>query len=601
MLALDTDTVILSSSILNICVGATFLAFHERGNAIRIHLCGSMVSYGCAGLLIGFREFLPPWFANVFANMVVGWSIVLLHRGSWIMAGKTPPDRVYLVSVLALGAIYYQFTYPIPHAGIRLLAVSLFRVPYFLSIVLTLRYSRQFQEFRGGKALIWLLLIGACWFLLRGCFAITTNILAALFRTGYMQSINFFIVAILNILIALAFSRVDAEQACDNLEGQVQERTAVLGQTNHSLEMEITERKRLESEKEQIYKHLEISTAFLDSVIEQSPISMTIYDDKGTLIRANQSLRNLFGIMDDELIGRYNILKNNVIEEQGFMPQVRDVFEKGTSTRFIIDYDTSQVQNLNLPKRTRAVLDVTVSAVQTPDGRVSHVIVQHLNITRLQAALTEKEVLLKEVHHRVKNNLQVISSLLEMTRSRTADPEISNTLADASARINSLSIIHSQLYRNSQFDRIYMKHYIEILVNHLLRMYGKNRQIAVNMDTHEAVLSLVQAMPCALVFNELITNSLKHAWQPGQTGIITISIEITSDNDVSVFYRDDGIGIAEDMCIQKVKTLGMKLVHILVTQQLKGNLIISRNNGTEISFDFKSGLKQTHSETTLLH
>ena len=466
MLALDTDTVILSSSILNICVGATFLAFHERGNAIRIHLCGSMVSYGCAGLLIGFREFLPPWFANVFANMVVGWSIVLLHRGSWIMAGKTPPDRVYLVSVLALGAIYYQFTYPIPHAGIRLLAVSLFRVPYFLSIVLTLRYSRQFQEFRGGKALIWLLLIGACWFLLRGCFAITTNILAALFRTGYMQSINFFIVAILNILIALAFSRVDAEQACDNLEGQVQERTAVLGQTNHSLE---------------------------------------------------------------------------------------------------------------------------------------HVIVQHLNITRLQAALTEKEVLLKEVHHRVKNNLQVISSLLEMTRSRTADPEISNTLADASARINSLSIIHSQLYRNSQFDRIYMKHYIEILVNHLLRMYGKNRQIAVNMDTHEAVLSLVQAMPCALVFNELITNSLKHAWQPGQTGIITISIEITSDNDVSVFYRDDGIGIAEDMCIQKVKTLGMKLVHILVTQQLKGNLIISRNNGTEISFDFKSGLKQTHSETTLLH
>ena len=213
MLDLDTNTVILSLSVLNICIGSTFLAFHERSNAIRIHLCGAMVSYGCAGLLIGFRDFLPPWFANVFANMVVGLSVVLIHRGTWIMVGKTPPDRVYLVSVLALGAIYYQFTYPFPHAGIRLLAVSLFRIPYFVSTAVALRSSRQLRSFWGVKALIWLLFTGACWYLFRGCISIATSELAALFRTGSMQSINFFIISILNILIALAFSRVDAEQA----------------------------------------------------------------------------------------------------------------------------------------------------------------------------------------------------------------------------------------------------------------------------------------------------------------------------------------------------------------------------------------------------
>ena len=332
-----------------------------------------------------------------------------------------------------------------------------------------------------------------------------------------------------------------------------------------------------------------ISRAFLDNVIEQSPVSMLIFNSMGTIVRTNRSRREWLGISAGNVAGRYNILKDKQIEEQGLMPQVREVFDKGTAIRFTIDYDTSRIRNLKLAEAKQAILDVTMSAVKDSSGRVIHVIVQHMDITRLQSALSEKEVLLKEVHHRVKNNLQVISSLLEMTRSRMADQGISDTLAETCARINSLSIIHSQLYRGSQIDRISMKDYIGTLVNHLLRVFAKNRQVTVNTETHEAVLSLVQAMPCALVFNELITNSLKHAWQPGQAGNITISIEASGDNHVSVLYRDDGIGIAEDMSIQKIKTLGMKLIHILVTKQLKGNLKISRNNGTEVSFDFKSG------------
>ena len=382
----------------------------------------------------------------------------------------------------------------------------------------------------------------------------------------------------------LALTRLNAE-----LENQIQERTASLTRANRDLEKEITERRQLESEQQHLYEHLEISKAFLDSIIEQSPVSMAIYDDKGTLIRINQSLRNLFGIMDDELIGSYNILNNNVIEVQGFMPQVRDVFEKGTSTRFVMDYDTSLLQNQNLPKRTCAVLDATLSAVQAPDGRVTHVIVQHLNITRLQAALTEKEVLLKEVHHRVKNNLQVIASLLEMTRSRSADPKLSDTLADTCARIHSLSIIHNQLYQSSHFDRISMQQYIELLASHLSRVYGKHKQIALTIHAPDLVLSIAQAMPCALVFNELITNSFKHAFQPDQPGSICISVEVSKDHVVSAVYQDDGIGIAEEeMNIREAHTLGMKLIHILIVKQLKGNLRISRNNGTKIIFDFKS-------------
>ena len=338
-------------------------------------------------------------------------------------------------------------------------------------------------------------------------------------------------------------------------------------------------------------EELNISKVFLDRVIEQSPVSMWISDDKGTLIRANQSLRDLFQLSDEEMIGQYNLLTDNLIEEQGFMPQIRELFEKGTTARFVINYNTSLLQNLKPAKTKHMILDVTMSAVQDSDDRVTNVIVQHQDITGLKTALTEKEILLKEVHHRVKNNLQIISSLLEMTRSRLTDQDISDTLAGACARIHSMSMIHSQLYQSTQFDRIRMQNYIEILADHLSQVYGRDKRIAITVNAQNAVLSLIQAMPCALVFNELISNSFKHAYQPGEIGNITITVDVSTDHAVSVSYQDDGIGMAEDVNIQKIKTLGMKLIHNLVTKQLKGDLKIVRNSGTAFFFDFKSEMK----------
>ena len=216
---------------------------------------------------------------------------------------------------------------------------------------------------------------------------------------------------------------------------------------------------------------------------------------------------------------------------------------------------------------------------------------------QLKSALSEKETLLKEVHHRVKNNLQIISSLLEMTRSRSADLGISDTLAGACARIHTMSLIHNQLYLSSRYDCVTMQNYIEILATHLSRVYGKNKQIVTHIHAKQVILPLIQAMPCALVFNELISNSYKHAFMPGQTGNITISITVSQDQIVTVYYQDDGIGIPEDINIQKVKSLGMKLIYNLTVKQLKGTLQISRTFGTVISFDFKSELKQNNLST----
>ncbi|MFH0996164.1 MAG: histidine kinase dimerization/phosphoacceptor domain -containing protein [Pseudomonadota bacterium] len=205
---------------------------------------------------------------------------------------------------------------------------------------------------------------------------------------------------------------------------------------------------------------------------------------------------------------------------------------------------------------------------------------------RLRSALAEKEVLLKEVHHRVKNNLQIISSLLDMNRSRCGDQRVSETLSGACSRIHTMAMIHNQLCQSSRFDRINMQDYIRELATHLSQVYGKTGRVSMDIRVEDISLSLIQAMPCALIFNELISNSFKHAFKPDQIGIIAIFMSAV-DRTISVQFQDDGIGIPEEMDLLEAKSLGMKLINTLVVKQLKGSLRICRNPGMEIVFNFR--------------
>ncbi|MDP3427496.1 MAG: PAS domain S-box protein, partial [Humidesulfovibrio sp.] len=146
-----------------------------------------------------------------------------------------------------------------------------------------------------------------------------------------------------------------------------------------------TERHLLENE-------LQASKAFLDCVIEQSPMSMWISDEKGTLIRSNQALRKLFQVSEEEIVGRFNIFQDNQVQEHGFMPQIRRVHEQGGTTRFTLPYDTASIQGLTLSRSAKAFLDVTISAVQNAQGKTTNLIVQHQDVSeqkRTEEALRE--------------------------------------------------------------------------------------------------------------------------------------------------------------------------------------------------------------------
>ena len=204
----------------------------------------------------------------------------------------------------------------------------------------------------------------------------------------------------------------------------------------------------------------------------------------------------------------------------------------------------------------------------------------------LQTALSEKGVLLREVHHRVKNNLQIISSLMDMISMRTDNQETVNTCSDARTRIHTMSLIHAQLYQTSDFERIDLRHYIQEMTAYLTGLYSKGNQIHFIVDCTDIYLTMIQAVPCALALNEIFTNTLKHAFEEEQRGSVLISCSTQNEGKLMIKVKDDGIGIAEGTNISKIQTLGLKLVYALIHDQLKGTFHLKRTQGTVAIIEF---------------
>jgi two-component sensor histidine kinase len=206
---------------------------------------------------------------------------------------------------------------------------------------------------------------------------------------------------------------------------------------------------------------------------------------------------------------------------------------------------------------------------------------------QIKASLKEKEVLLREVHHRVKNNLQIISSLLDMSSMQTENQETIDLFADSRNRVNAMALIHTQLYGSERFDKINMEEHILELSKNLLQIYSMEKIIALNIKSANIYLNINQAIPCALVLNELVSNVLKHAYREGQKGTLSISMQQSGGDTILLRIKDDGAGIPEDIDIEKTRSLGLSIVRNLVNNQLKGKIKVSRNKGTEFLIDFK--------------
>jgi PAS domain S-box-containing protein len=203
---------------------------------------------------------------------------------------------------------------------------------------------------------------------------------------------------------------------------------------------------------------------------------------------------------------------------------------------------------------------------------------------RIQASLREKEILLKEIHHRVKNNMQIISSLLNLQAEYVVDNQAKDLFIESRNRIASMALVHEELYRSKDMSRVELRDYVEKLLPRLLYSYGGEREIQQAIEVDEARVTIRQAIPLGLIINELVTNSLKHAFMNREHGVIGVSIR-QSDGRAHVRVHDDGVGLPPTLDIEKTQTLGMQLVTGLISQ-LYGELRVEREGGTAFCIDF---------------
>jgi PAS domain S-box-containing protein len=201
-------------------------------------------------------------------------------------------------------------------------------------------------------------------------------------------------------------------------------------------------------------------------------------------------------------------------------------------------------------------------------------------------SLEEKDVLLREIHHRVKNNMQIISSLLSLQSSNIENPEMKDIFSQSQNRVKSMSMIHEQLYQTDDLAKIDFKSYVNGLIKSLFQIYSANqKQIEWEVNVDDVELDIETAIPCGLIINELVSNSLKHAFINRQYGKICFNM-IRDNKMINFKVSDNGIGIPESSQIENTSTLGLNLVKTLVNQ-LDGELTIDQNNGISYDVIFK--------------
>ncbi len=205
----------------------------------------------------------------------------------------------------------------------------------------------------------------------------------------------------------------------------------------------------------------------------------------------------------------------------------------------------------------------------------------------LKASLREKEVLLKEIHHRVKNNMQVISSLLSLQSRHLEDPKAIGMFKDSQHRIRSMALVHEKLYQAKDLSRIDFGQYLQNLIVYLVHSYQiDSGRIGLKIDVGGAALDINTAVPCGLLVNELVTNALKHAFPGGRKGEVRVTLRTGAGGKLTLTVGDNGIGWPAETDFRKTETLGMQLVTMLV-DQLDGSIDLERKAGTAFRISFR--------------
>jgi PAS domain S-box-containing protein len=340
---------------------------------------------------------------------------------------------------------------------------------------------------------------------------------------------------------------------------------------------DITERKRTEEE-------LQAREAYLDQLFESAQEAIVMADNKGIALRINQEFTKLFGYTPRETAGKAldELIVPKKLRKSATL--ITEKVAKGERTAF---------EAIRCHKDGRMIAVSVLASPIVVGGKQIGTYGIYRNITerkkaeeQIKASLKEKEILLQEVHHRVKNNMQIISSLLNLQSRHIKDEESLELFKSSQSRVKSMALIHERLYQSKDFTRIDVADYVQNLTNHLFITYGISRDdIKLKINIKDIFLDINTAIPCALIINEIVSNSLKHAFPNGKKGEIKISMHPLSKDEVELVVGDNGVGIPEDANLRNTKSLGLYLVSMLAEDQLHGEIKLDKTEG--IAFRFR--------------
>lgn len=354
----------------------------------------------------------------------------------------------------------------------------------------------------------------------------------------------------------------------------------------------------------------------LEAIITSAMDAIITIDSQQRITRFNPAAEQLFGVAAADVIGQtldrfipWNYRThhaehiqqfgqtNTTNRKMGHLIPVVGLRSDGSS--FPIEAAISQVHVGGKKLYTVILRDITTRMTAEAALHRSHTELEALVAERtavLSAALEEKEILLKEVHHRVKNNLQIISSLLWLQAASLSDPASIAALRESQQRLKTMTLVHEMLYRNGDVAHIDASTYISELTHHLFQLFGADKMHIDLFVRATGILEMDYAIPCGLIVAEALSNSLKYAFPAGRHGTISISLTHDSQERLRLIVADDGVGLPEGMDIDRPHTLGMRLIRALATQ-LHGTLSITRSPGVNVTMSFPVPIHTAQSST----
>jgi PAS domain S-box-containing protein len=336
----------------------------------------------------------------------------------------------------------------------------------------------------------------------------------------------------------------------------------------------------------------------LESVITHSTEAVVILESKADnkqqverrILYVNESFTRMTGYTSEEVTGKTLHFLSGPKTDEEELKRLRESMNK---------WEICEVEFINYKKDgTEFWINTSMVPVADKSGGYSHWVAIGRDISDqkkyeqdLQTSIQEKEVLLSEIHHRVKNNLAVISGMMQLQAFDETNQEVQMRLYDSIFRIQSMATIHEILYQTDNFSQLLFSEIIEKLVKSVHDTLQSGKEIDLNIDKKPIELNINQAIPCSLIINEVITNIYKHAFRGREKGEIFVNI-YEKDERISLNIRDNGIGLPEGFEPENTGTLGMQIIRIL-TRQLEGEFsLTSDENGTKFSLTFKKSHKK---------